>query len=423
MSTASFFDAETGQLEAGVFSSPKLYRNEINSLFGRAWLLVAPQSWLTDAGSFVTSYLGETAVLAWRDAGGGLGVFLNRCSNSAELITQEERGRAQALACPCHGWSYRPLPSDHSAHLEPVARVETFSGFVFASFDAEAPPLREWLGDFTWCWQQIDRQFPGGIEIYGEAPMRTKIRCNWKLAAEAYAGDVYSDLTLTRATREILNLGPALTERDGLQIATESGAMAVLTDCDNENPVQGPLIPVMATLFPNISYDGRGGALHVWHPRGPLETEMHTYCLVGADESHQAKEVRRKRWQLLFGPAGMLTQDYALAWSEVTRATRQAKSNRLNLQMGLGRERTSNLPGRVSDLASEMNQRAFYTWWQSRLSHAPRFPKRDTLKLKNPLRREPSDPNSKFSLGKLKQIADRLIRRAAQPRASELQGI
>jgi hypothetical protein len=376
----SYFDADEGVLDAEVFSSRRIYRDEIERLFSRSWLLVAPLAWLGRPGDFVASAMGETPVVAWRDAGGELGVYVNRCVASDEPLTGLERGSAQALVCPCHGWAYAPGEAEGMAAPDRVPRTDGFAGFLFANRDQEAAPLDQWLGDFAWCWRLIEQQFPGGVEVHGGAPLRTKIRCNWKLASEAYAGDVYSDLTLTRATREVLDLGPPLAEREGFQIATRIGAMAVATQ-----PAQGGedevMTPLLATLFPNVSYDGRGGALHVWHPKGAMETEVHTYCLVGRDEPFEAKESRRRRWQLLFGPAGMLTQDHAVVWSDTTRATSQARSNKLNLQMGLGRERTSNLPGRVSDLASEMNQRAFYGWWQSQLAEPPPASVRDTLKL------------------------------------------
>ncbi|HTS54173.1 MAG TPA: SRPBCC family protein [Burkholderiales bacterium] len=365
----SYFNAEAGLLDSKVFSSARVYRDEIERLFSRAWQWVAPLAWLGRTGDLVTSAIGETPVVAWRDAQGGLGVYVNRCVASDEPLTDLERGSADALVCPCHGWAYGPGEVEGMARPERVARTASIAGFLFSSLDAEAVALEQWLGDFSWGLRLIDQQFPGGLEVHGGTALRTLIRCNWKVAAEAYAGDVYSDLTLTKATREVLEMGAPLTERQGFQIATRAGAIAVLTEAGERG--SETMIPLFATLFPNLSYDGRGGALHVWHPKGAMETEVHTFCLVGRDEPFEVKENRRRRWQRLFGPAGFLTQDHAAAWSEVTRATHQARSHPLNLQMGLGEERTSKLPGRVSGLASEMNQRTFYDWWQSQLAAEP----------------------------------------------------
>lgn len=367
---SAYFDAKGGVLDSRIFSSRHVYRDEIERVFNRCWLLVAPLAWLERPGDFVTSTMGETPVVAWRHASGKIRVYLNRCLASNEPLVQPERGSRQFLICPCHGWSYRTDEQGGGPVPELVARTEIFSAFVFANRDVKADPLTSSFDPFKWCWQLIERQFPGGIEVYGGDSLGTRLHCNWKLAAEAYAGDVYSDLSLTKDTREVLDLWSPLAEQDGFQIATSSGVMAVTT-VQNTETRKETMTPILATLFPNVSYDSRGGALHIWHPRGEAEIDVYTYCLVGRDDPIEVKEARRRRCRLLFGPGGMLMQDYAAIWSDVTRATQHARPHKLNLQMGLGRERTSNLPGQVSDLCSEMNQRAFFAWWQAALTLPP----------------------------------------------------
>jgi ethylbenzene dioxygenase alpha subunit len=381
----AYFNAEQGSLSSEVFSSTRLYSDEIERLFARSWLLVAPLSWLQAPGDFVTSHLGRTPVLAWRTAE-GIEVFFNTCLGSNERLTERERGRAEDLRCPCHRWSYSPLPAAAMNRPARVAKAESFGGFLFATCDPQAPPLRTWLGDFGWCWDLIADQFPGGIEVYGGRTLQTQLRCNWKLAAEAYAGDVYSDLTLTRNTREVLRLGAPLSEREGFQICSDAGAMVVVTDQARGTPPHAvdAMTPILATLFPNISYDGRAGALHVWRPVGALETVAQSYCLVGRDDAPAVKEARRRAFQQLCGPTGMLFEDYAGVWADVTRTAHDGAVRTLNLQMGLGRERSSNLPGRTSDIGSEMNQRAFYGWWQSRLAAPPLASSQDKVAMGRP---------------------------------------
>lgn len=386
--SAGYFDEEAGRLRSEVFASASIYRDEIARLFSRSWLLVAPVAWLGEPGDFVTSFMGSKPVVAWRGPDGALGVFLNRCLATQEPIAGAARGRAEVLPCPCHGWPYSPAGGTGRQTPEAVGRVEAFGGFLFANLDPDAPPLREWIGDFAWCWDLIAAQYPGGIEVIGATPLQSQMRCNWKLASEAYAGDVYSDLTLTKGTRELLKMGAPLTDREGFQISTPAGAMAVLTDASGgqDQAFGESMTPILATLFPNISYDGRAGALHVWHPLAVNETAAFSYGLAGRAEPSEIRDGRRRRFQRLFGPTGLLSQDHNQAWSEVTRATAEAGSHVLNLEMGLGRERSSNLPGKVGDLGSEMNQRTFYGWWQRRLASEP--PRRtDKVRMSGFLRR------------------------------------
>lgn len=375
MNRKLYFDVEKGILDLHALSSAELYRDEIEKIFSRSWLLVAPICWLDRVGAYVVSYLGELPVLAWRGKE-RIRVFVNRCVGGDGPLFEAERGVANDVFCRCHGWRYRlggEADSEgvsDSLELSEILSVEAYGGFVFASRDASVPSFSSVIGDFSYWWELIIRQFDGGAEVYSTLPMRTLIDCNWKLAAEAHAGDIYSDVTLCKATREVTGGDRSLVERNGFQVATESGAMVLLEDDKSSRVTAEPrsaLRPCIGTLFPNISYDLRGPILHVWHPKGVRRTEVHSYCLVGRAESTDEKERKLKRCQLLFGPTGLQMEDYAFAWESITAVAASSRGRQCNLQMGLGEERRSNLPGLVSDLVSEMNQRVFYAWWQSQL--------------------------------------------------------
>lgn len=356
------FEAETGLLDARVFAAPDVFRAEQDRLFRRAWLFVGPADWLTEPGDYLVTSLGELPAIAWVRSDGALRVFVNRCPAGIGAMVADDRGNAGALRCACHGRSYDP----DGGELAAIPRLECFSGFVFACQDPDASPLVDQIGEFAWWWDVIDRHFPGGVQVVGETSLRAGVSCNWKLGAEACCGDTFSDFALSRSTLEVLDLGPPLTERIGLQAATEGGAIAVeyRDSIDRDDP-RDAMIPLMATLFPNISFDARGNALHVWHPRGPTETEVQTFALAGRNESLEVKRARRRRCQALFGPAGLIAQDQHAVWSSISANARSRTARTLNLQGGWGGERRANLPGRLADLASEMNQRAFYGWWQA----------------------------------------------------------
>jgi len=227
--------------------------------------------------------------------------------------------------------------------------------------------------------------------------MRTKLAANWKLAVEASSGDIYQEGTLTRASHDVLG-DAELVQDSGVQASTAIGA-ALLVD-SGEAVTAGPIAPnawrvLSATLFPNLSYDGRAGALHVWHPCGPQETELHTYCLTGADETMPQKEDRLRSCRLRFGAAGFETQDAKTVWSSITRTSRGLLARRtpLNFQMGIGKTRHSNLPGLVADLFSESNQRQFYSWWQSQMQRRPVGEGQPrTMRIFRPISRSPRQP-------------------------------
>src|SRR6202035_3290226 len=72
--------------------------------------------------------------------------------------------------------------------LVPVAQLDSYKGLLFATFDPEAPPLREYLGEMTWYLDAFFDRREGGIEIVGA--YKWVMPCNWKFPAENFGGDL-----------------------------------------------------------------------------------------------------------------------------------------------------------------------------------------------------------------------------------------
>ena len=63
-------DAEKGVLDRRVFVDQKVYEDELEKVFGRAWLMVAHKSLLPNPNDFFLSYIGEDPVIVTRDTKG-----------------------------------------------------------------------------------------------------------------------------------------------------------------------------------------------------------------------------------------------------------------------------------------------------------------------------------------------------------------
>lgn len=401
-----YFDRNAGLLDRAVFSSEELYREEQRRIFRRCWLFIGPENWAAAPGAYFTSSMGETPILVWRAPDGALRVLVNQCAAGDGALTKRERGDAEELLCTCHGLRYGPdgaVVDRPHLRVEQAPRLEGYKGLLFASFDPRAAALSAYLGDFAWYLDMMVDRRAGGVEAHGGAPFRWVVEANWKVPAEAFAGDAYRDLTVHAATHAVTDYTPPSQANQGLQISAGAGAVAVLTDpsLSTASPIVRAyedsiaaeaearlgadrargLIPLIGTLFPNLSFDWRTRSLHVWQPRGPAKTEINTYCFVDSAAPDDVKEAMRRACQLHFGPAGLQTQDDVGPWKSLTVKAGQMLSLRapLNLQMGLGRELQRNLPGRVSDLFSEMNQRGFFAWWEDRLTEGDEGPEVSTM--------------------------------------------
>ena len=379
----SYFDIGQGILQAGVFSDVDIFKRELASVFMHSWLFVAPEEWLSGAGAFVTSRMGADNVILWRGADGRLNIFGNVCVAGLKPLTSAVRGHADFLRCTCHGWKYDSsgtLLDFVDEKLEPLAQICCYKGLVFANRDRAADSLSDTLGEFAWYLDLMLADSDGGIQIYGEDAFRWTVATNWKVATEAYCGVMPTPDIVDRPEGRGLDICGVRSCTDGFQVSTSAGVMAVLTPQPRSTrrstsgefgqPRDG-FIPVVGTVFPNLSFDWRTPSIHVWHPIGPMETEIHSFCVVSRNASASEKEKARRAFQFRYGPAGLESQDLMLTWTSVTSRSASKSAPALNLQMDLGRERSANIPGTIGNFTGESNSRAFFSWWQQQLLLRP----------------------------------------------------
>jgi len=199
-------DAERGSISRRIFIEPEIYEKELQQIFARCWLFLCHDSQIPRRGDFFTTYMGEDPVLVVRDSDGEVHAFLNVCRHRGNRLCRADRGNAASFTCAYHGWTYRNdgrltgVPYLKEAYhneldrgrwgLVPVAQLANYKGLWFATFDAAAPPLRDYLGEMAWYLDAFFDRRDGGIEVIG-GMHKWVIPCNWKFPAENFGGDGY----------------------------------------------------------------------------------------------------------------------------------------------------------------------------------------------------------------------------------------
>jgi benzoate/toluate 1,2-dioxygenase alpha subunit len=188
------------RVHGSVYTDPALFELEMRRIFERAWIFMAHESQLPEAGDFVTSRIGRLPVIVVRAADRSINVLYNRCPHRGALICREAQGHAQRFACPYHGWVFRtdgqlagiPFRSAYpDAFLEQedlslarVARVENYRGFVFASAAARGPSLEEYIGPLKDGLDNLlDRSPTGEVEV-AAGVHQYAFKGNWKMQME-----------------------------------------------------------------------------------------------------------------------------------------------------------------------------------------------------------------------------------------------
>lgn len=191
---------------------------EYNKIFGQNWLFVGHETEIPAAGDYVTRRMGTNPVIMSRTEDGDVHVMLNSCTHRGTELCKLSYGNTTTFRCGYHGWVFSPdgqlkgVPGRRALYgpeFDPKklglrqARVEVVYGLVFATWNPDAPPLLEFLGDYAWYLQAFFELFPGGMEVYGGAH-QVDIRGNWKIHAENFSGDGYH---LQNAHRTMFDLG------------------------------------------------------------------------------------------------------------------------------------------------------------------------------------------------------------------------
>ncbi len=406
-------DAEKGLVSRRIFVEEEIYQQELENIFARCWLFLCHESQIPSPGDFLSTYMGEDPVLVTRDRQGKVNAFLNVCRHRGNRICRADTGNAASFTCAYHGWAYSidgrlvAVPNLEDAYhgeldrtkwgLIPVAQIDSYKGLVFATFDPEAPPLDEYLGDVKWYLDVFFDRREGGVEVLG-GMHKWVVPCNWKLPAENFAGDSYHAGWSHRSAVDVgfSNATGARKDAAGGLLSPGNGHCMITTGpnifpdplvpaiLDYEKEIRpevvkrlGPRIeqvtPQVGTIFPNFSIlRGTSRSLRVWQPRGPDQIEIWAAIFVDTAAPPEVKAAFRVWGLRSFGPAGTLEQDDIDNWQECTGTGRGvvARKYPLNLQMGLGHDSYDEDLNAWSSNArfGESNHRRFYGRWAELMS-------------------------------------------------------
>ncbi len=405
-----------GEINPAIYVDEDIYRRELEQVFGRSWLFLAHGSQIPETGDFVSTYMGEDPVLVVRQKDGSVVAFLNQCRHRGMRICRTDCGKARSFTCSYHGWAYDisgrlvHVPLEQEAYHGEidkdawgpvrVPRIASFRNLIFGCWDEAAPDLETYIGDAAWYMDvMFDRSGAGSELISGVH--KWVIPCNWKLAAEQFASDMYhapySHLSAVLASLPD-DASPADADwpQEGAQFRAPrfghgTGFFASERGWEfNVNTMGRTIVDYLAgkysdaavqhlgelrgrqitgqhmTIFPNFSFLPGINALRVWHPRGPQEMEVWSMILVDSDAPDEVKAAYRDRITRMFGTSGIFEQDDGENWVEVQRVLRGHKTRQTSLNASMGKGHTedrSEYPGIVSGMFSEEAARGFYQHW------------------------------------------------------------
>mgnify|MGYP005841080349 CR=1 FL=1 len=193
---------EPARLHRDVYIDPVIFDMEMDRVWRKAWIYVGHESQIPNAGDYITTTVGSEPVIMSRDKQGAVHVIYNRCAHKGAKVTERPCGHVQGFRCPYHGWTYKldgvlqgvPARSGYADtgfdmknpqfHMQHLAQVDSYRGFVFACQSSDSPDLKTFLGDAAATLDNMaDRSPEGELEVAGP-PLQYVHDCNWKMWVE-----------------------------------------------------------------------------------------------------------------------------------------------------------------------------------------------------------------------------------------------
>ncbi|EUA09392.1 naphthalene dioxygenase large subunit [Mycobacterium kansasii 732] len=430
-----------GMIPAHIYNDKELFDLEKERLFGRGWMFMAHESEIPQEGDYVVRRVLDDSFIIARDSDGAVRAMFNMCLHRGMQLCRAEMGNASNFRCPYHGWTYRNdgrltgLPFHREAYggdagfpkgqtLLPAPNLASYNGLIFISLDARAEPLEDYLGDFRFYLDYYTKQSTGGLEVRG--PQRWRIKANWKIGAENFAGDMYHT---PHTHASIVEIGlfrepKAHKRKDGATYWAHRGGgttyklppgsfeermryvgypddmidrmKGVWTNRQQRVIGDDGFMFSAATCFPNLSFVHNWPKLpgsdpeneevlpfisiRQWQPISENETEVCSWFAVDAAAPADFKKRSYRGYLMCFGSTGMFEQDDVENWVSLTTTAGGTMARRLllNSRMGLLSDdrpvaealpaEAFHGPGRAQVGYNEYNQRELLKLWAAYLS-------------------------------------------------------
>jgi phenylpropionate dioxygenase-like ring-hydroxylating dioxygenase large terminal subunit len=429
----------TGRVDPVIFHDEEIYQLELERIFNRSWLFLGHESMLTSPGDYFTTYMGEESVIVVKDEQAKIGAFLNRCRHRGVQLCPFDRGNTKAFTCPYHGWSYatngqlKVVPEFDSFcgtlekadwGLVSVGKVASYAGFIFATMDAGAISLDDYLDDVRYYFDNMfGRAYAGGLEM-SAIKQRVLSQHNWKVATDNGSDMYHVPVTHGGAMGTLQDYPQFMgfeAMGDSIFLATtghSSGPSHSITgglmcsDAERYDSTMAAKLDPEAVEFVNRRYrlekqrDSRlrlghltvtsifptalfvdigvlstALAIELWHPKGAQQTETWIYVLVEKDAPASLKTFAAQQSMRFHSVSGSVVQDDHENWERIRSGTRGSRSRQYPLNYYLGPEQLRGpgkfyeqkyheLPGSVQYAMSDAGARGMYRAWAKLMQEA-----------------------------------------------------
>ncbi len=349
-----------------LLTDPEIFELEMKYIFESGWIFLAHESQLPGPNDFITRTMGRQPVIINRDTEGQLGGFVNSCSHRGAKLVNVSRGNKKIFTCPFHGWCYNSsgemidcaedeesgYPSSFDKRelgLKPLAKIDSYQGFIFGSLSADVPTLADYLGEAAKLIDLlVEESADGELEILPGVQTYT-YDGNWKLQVENGVDGYHVPAVHANYVATVIRRQTIMRENDAVKsIDVEgiydlpggffdfgNGHVAIWNELPNPEvrPLYGQreqlkervgevradwMIKYMRNLllFPNVFLmDQTSTQIRMFRPLSVDKTEVTTFCFAPVNEAADVRERRIRQYEDFFNASGMATPDDLAAFN------------------------------------------------------------------------------------------------------------
>ena len=177
------------------YYSREFHDLEVEKVWKRVWQMACHEDDIPDVGDYHVYDIADLSFLLVRSGPDEIKAFYNACLHRGRLLREGPGKWARELRCAFHGWTWNldgslkevpcqwDFPSlDPARACLPEVKVGSWGGFVFINPDPDAEPLADYLGDLSEHFALLPYE-----QRYKQAHVAKILRCNWKVAQEAFS--------------------------------------------------------------------------------------------------------------------------------------------------------------------------------------------------------------------------------------------
>jgi nitrite reductase/ring-hydroxylating ferredoxin subunit len=409
-------------LDSSCYQDQALFDLEMERVFRASWVYVGHETDVGQVGDFATVEIGTTPCILVRADDGSLQVLRNRCPHRGTTVCQVPNGNVKRFRCQYHGWTFDTrgrtvgvtFPEAYSQdalsakNLMPLPKVESYRGFVFASFNPMVPSLSDHLGPAAgYLDRYVDHCGQRALRTTPDAHMST-YPGNWKLQMENGVDGYHANFThasffdiMAKRTGkrsryitasgggETFDLGNGHVVLDQSQVASSALLDRLMTlpgYADAQKGVDGLDSPEVNRLLAAIP--GPGFNLAIYPnlqligiqvreivPLSVTSTLVRVRPLLLAEGPAVINRIRLRYHEMFYGPAGFGQPDDFEMFARISAGLAGNCRDRTWFDRGVKESNPAPddgiRPPEKGQLTDELPQRGQYREWLRRMSNSP----------------------------------------------------